>query len=371
MKKPARILPSLKVMSETGPTEVNMASIVEGLAELALRPTCQLMVHASLSKFGRVEGGAETVVAALRNVAGAGGAVIIPSFRDAIRSDYYALRECCDRCPQDFCPSQERGYTGIIGETVRQQADALRSCHPTHSWVGVGAAARQLLAGHRHSPTPCGRESPFFRLMEADGTILLLGVGINGFTNMHAVEDVRNVSYLSAIDPPNRHATYTTSGRRIQYRFPELLHEAIDRAGIMRSVKIGQAICLAMAARAIGSFLWVATEDDPWSVVLRPRGDVYDPEQDARVKTSRMLEAWRRNPDETAWQQLSKGSQNLVEPVLFEPSSTIQSECPAYRGVIRDYHRCAANDIPPWETFEDYPQDEPGVATCEHCNWKN
>jgi len=106
-------------------------------------------------------------------------------------------------------------------------------------------------------------------------------------------------------------------------------------------------------------------------VVLRPRGDVYDPEQDARVKTSRMLEAWRRNPDETAWQQLSKGSRNLVEPVLFEPSPTIQSECPAYRGVIRDYHRCAANDIPPWETFEDYPQDEPGVATCEHCNWKN
>ena len=351
--------------------EVTASTIVSGLVELGLQPTCHLMIHASLSKFGRVEGGPETVVQALRETAGEGGAVLMPSFRDSIRSNYYALRECRDPCPQEFCPSQERGYTGAIGETVRQQPDALRSCHPTHSWVGIGKATANLIRGHHHSPTPCGRDSPFLRLLEVDGTILLLGVPVSSITNFHVVEDVRNVPYLSATDPPHRHATYTTSGRRIQYRYPKLLHHVLETAGMIRVAKIGEAICLAISVRKFASLLWIATADDPWCLVLRPRGDIYDPETDARMKTERMLMAWRENPDETAWEQLLEISRQPVEPVLFEPSTEIETSCPAYRGVIRNYHRCAANDIPPWENFEDYSSDEPGVATCECCSWRS
>ena len=216
-------------------SDVTTAAIVQGLERLGLRPPCHLMVHASLSKFGQVADGATTVVAALRETAGADGAAIIPSFRDAIRSEHYALQQCRSNCPQTLCTSHERGYTGAIGEAVRQQPDAVRSCHPTHSWVGIGAGAAGLLDGHHVSRTPCGTESPYFRLMEQSGTILLLGVGVNSITNVHAVEDARNVPYLSAIDPPNRHATYTTSGRRIQYRFPEMLHTTLENAGILRA----------------------------------------------------------------------------------------------------------------------------------------
>ena len=159
--------------------ELTQAELVAGLARLGAKPTCRLMVHASLSRFGHVEGGAATVVAALRAAAGEGGAVIVPSFRDAIRADDYAMRECRAVCPRALCPSREPGHTGVVGETVRQQPDALRRFHPTHSWVGVGGDARFLLEGHCESPTPCGRESPFFRLMQRDGLVLLLGVGQN------------------------------------------------------------------------------------------------------------------------------------------------------------------------------------------------
>lgn len=357
-------------MNNSQPAEVTTSTIIDGLVQIGLQPTCHLMIHASLSKFGHVRGGPQTVVDAIREIAGEKGAVLIPSFRDAIRSDYYALQECKAQCPQDFCPSHERGYTGILGETVRQQPDALRSCHPTHSWVGIGAAAGQLLSGHRHSPTPCGKDSPFFRLLEVDGTILLLGVPVNSITNFHAVEDVRNVSYLSAIDPAHRHATYTTSGRRIQYRYPEMLHDIFLKAGMIRTVQIGAATCLAISVRQFASLLWIATTDDPWCLVLRPHGNVYDPEQDARLKTAQMLAAWETNPDGTAWKQLLEQSHQAIKPVIFEPSKEIQTTCPAYRGVIRDYHRCAANDLPPWESFEQFIADEPGVATCEHCNWR-
>ena len=350
---------------------ITESTIKQGLAQLDIRPTCHLMVHAALSQFGHVEDGAQTVVAALRESVGPKGAVIVPSFRDSIRSVHYALRDCQDQCPQKLCPSQQRGYTGAIGETVRQQPDAIRSCHPTHSWVGIGGGAQFLLEGHGRSTTPCGSESPFLRLLERDGVLLLIGVGVNALTNIHVVEDVRNVPYLSSIDPPHRHATYTTSGRRIQYRFPDLLHNALVESEAIQSAQIGQATCHRIGVRDLGSFLWLVTEDDPWCLVVRPTVNAYDPEADARQKTQSMVTAWRRNPDRKAWEQLLAASKQPVRPVLFQLAVKPSTDCPAYRGVVRGYHRCAANDLPPWERFEDYPTDEPGVATCEHCNWPN
>lgn len=343
--------------------------VLRGLERLGAIPTSNLMVHGSLSAFGHVVGGATTVVAALRAAAGADGAVTVPSFRDAIRSQNYALRACQAACPQPLCPSRERGFTGILGETVRDEPDASRSCHPTHSWVGVGGNARFLLEGHHRSLTPCGRDSPFFRLMQCDGLVLLLGVDVRSLTNIHAVEDARNVPYLSAIDPARRHATYTTSGRRIQYRYPHLLYQALDECGLIRTTCIGSAISHALHARDLGAFLWVVTEDDPWCLVLRPRAERYDPDADAAAKTNRMSQVWRDRPDRGAWQQLLDASGTQSNPIPFAPSEQPIASCPAYRGIIRSYHRCAANDIPPWENFADFPTDEPGVATCESCSW--
>ena len=348
---------------------VTQAAIVQGLAQLGIEPVCHVMVHASLSKFGHVEGGAQTVVDALREVTGQGGAAIVPSFCNAIREDYYPLRQCGPECPKGLCTSREPGHTGKIGETVREQPDSLRSCHPSFSWVGVGDDVEYLLEGHVHSPTPCGKDSPVFRLMERDGIVLLLGVGVNSVTNFHAIEDIRNVPYLSAVDQWHRHSPYTIGGRRIQYKFPQLLHKALDGAGIIRNTQIGKSTCLAMRARQVGSFLWLATEDDPWCMALRPGRDGYEPEQDAAVKTARMLAVWQQNPDTQAWRQFLEASKAPVEPVRFEPAASPATRCPAYRGVARGYHRCAANDIPPWESFADFPVDEPGVATCGRCNW--
>lgn len=348
---------------------LDKVAILTALERMGLHPACDIMVHASLSALGMVEGGAGTVVEALMEVSGVDGAVIIPSFRDAIRSEHYSLRQCQSCCPQELCSSREEGYTGVIGETVRERPGSLRSCHPTHSWAGVGTDARFLLEGHRNSLTPCGKDSPFFRLMERDGKILLLGVGVNSLTNIHAVEDARNAPYLSAVDPPRRHATYTTSGRRIQYVYPELLYCALREVGILVSIKVGAGMGHLISARTLGAFLWVITEDDLWCLVLRPRGNQYEPFEDAFAKVSRMVHVWKADPNHTAWKCLLEKSRVDLNPVLFQPAEKPVTQCPAYRGEHRGYHRCAANDIPPWEKFEDYPPFEPGVATCNQCNW--
>jgi aminoglycoside N3'-acetyltransferase len=340
------------------------------LQKLGIQPSCSVMLHASLSALGVVDGGSQTVVDALRAAVGDEGAVIVPSFRDAIRSEHYALQYCRNCRTQDLCPSREPGFTGIIGETFREQPDAVRSCHPTHSWVGIGQKAKTLLSGHRHSLTPCGNDSPFMRLMEADGLILLLGVGVNSLTNIHAVEDARNVPYLSAIDPPNRHATYTTSGKRLQYVYPNLLVSALKECGLVREGRTGACLSSVISARDFGAWLWTITEEDPWSLVLRPKTNTYEAFVDACEKIADMVRAWQGKGNADGWKHLLVAARKPREPILFEPCKIPQITCPAYAGELRSHPRCLANDLPPWEKFEDYP-GQPGVATCDQCNWPN
>jgi hypothetical protein len=82
-----------------------------------------------------------------------------------------------------------------------------------------------------------------------------------------------------------------------------------------------------------------------------------------------MVQAWNHQPDIDAWKRLLDESRRPTQPVLFAAATDPMTICPAYRGVIRAHHRCAANDLPPWERFEVYPADDPGVATCQQCNW--
>src|SRR5437667_9174137 len=89
-------------------------ALLAAFSQLGLTPTCAIMGHASLSALGVVDGGAATVVEALRQAAGPEGAVILPSFRDAIREETYGMRGCRAACPAELCPSREQGYTGII-----------------------------------------------------------------------------------------------------------------------------------------------------------------------------------------------------------------------------------------------------------------
>ena len=127
-------------------------------------------------------------------------------------------------------------------------------------------------------------------------------------------------------------------------------------------------MCHGIDARALGAFLWTATAADPWCLLLRPRGSTYEPFEDALRKTATMVRAWKAQDASGSWAALLEESRKAREPVVFAPAKEPATACPAYRGLARGYHRCAANDLPPWERFDDYP-GQAGVATCRQCNW--
>ena len=76
---------------------------------------------------------------------------------------------------------------GAIAEALRRLPEAVRSGHPQASVAAVGARAHEIVTG---SPLhfALGPHSPFARLADLDGRILLIDVGhnLNSFLHHHA-----------------------------------------------------------------------------------------------------------------------------------------------------------------------------------------
>lgn len=158
-------------------------SIAEDLSRLGLRSGDVVIVHSSLSKLGFVIGGPDAVIDALLDVLGPRGTLVMPSFPlDTFVAEYLARVRVFDAANT---PSR----MGAITEVFRHRPGAKRSVHPTHPVVALGPAAEELTKGHEQLPSTFGPGSPFHRLCELNGKILLLGVDFHSMTNLHVVED--------------------------------------------------------------------------------------------------------------------------------------------------------------------------------------
>jgi aminoglycoside N3'-acetyltransferase len=150
-----------------------------------------LEVHSSLRSFGHVEGGAETVIRALRTVVGGQGAVVMPAFR---------LSRKLPLTPEDTAlgitlkiqylgPDETSTDMGLIADTFRQMPDTV-----TGKGVFRVAAWGKDAALH-------AREG-FQRVIDHGGYALLLGVNIYRLSAMHYVEDAMPADLKARFAPP-------------------------------------------------------------------------------------------------------------------------------------------------------------------------
>lgn len=159
---------------------VTKQDIIEGLRTLGLERGDSVIVHSSLSSFGRVDGGPGTVVDAILAVLGDEGTLVVPTF---------------NYDPGIFDPQTTPSVVGVITETVRKRPDALRSKHPTHSVAAIGRLAQVLVEDHEKTH-PFGRGSPLFKLLQANGKVLLLGTDLTTCSMVHVAEEIVEVPYL-------------------------------------------------------------------------------------------------------------------------------------------------------------------------------
>jgi len=232
---------------------VTQRDIEAGLRRLGLRAGDVVLVHSSLSSFGRVEGGADAVIDALLAVLGPEGTLCMP----ALSWGHYTPTNP----PPPFDPRTTRCNVGRIPETFRRRPGVRRSLHPTHSVAAVGRRAAALLAGHEHSTTPCGPDSPWGRLCEMDGWVLMIGCGTGPMTLSHGPEEVLHTE--ARCTPPIRCRIRPEGG---EFTVPLRLHaahyersgpdrraiaDALEERGRLRRTQVGDSTLLMMKARDV------------------------------------------------------------------------------------------------------------------------
>jgi len=159
------------------------ADLAGGLRRAGIEAGNLLLVHSSFKSLGPVEGGPDTVIDALLEVLGPDGTLLMPSFQAG--SEFFLVDRGC-RFDVRHTPSG----CGIITELFRRRPGVLRSLSPTHCTAGCGRLAGEVLAGHERCRLSVGPGSPYHKLAETGGKILLLGVGHGANTTLHFVENV-------------------------------------------------------------------------------------------------------------------------------------------------------------------------------------
>lgn len=168
--------------------DITKDQLVVDLNAIGLEPGDSVLVHTSLRQVGRVEGGPEAFIQALQEAVGPTGTVLFPTLT--------GRREDSPQNPPAFdARSTVTTMVGLVPETARRMPNALRSTHPTHSVAAIGARAEWFSTGHEACLSPCGAGSPFHKLSESGGKILLVGCSHTSNTSLHMVEELANLPY--------------------------------------------------------------------------------------------------------------------------------------------------------------------------------
>ncbi|HET6453644.1 MAG TPA: AAC(3) family N-acetyltransferase [Armatimonadota bacterium] len=238
------------------------AEIVEGLRALGVKPGDILMVHSALSSLGWVEGGADTVIDALIEAVGPGGTIAMPTL-------YLPSISGLEVFDVNESPSQ----MGEISEIFRRRQGVVRSVHPTHPVAAYGFRAEDLIRDHALAPTACGQGTPFSKLADWGGKVLLLGVDQDRSTLLHTAEDYADSPYLTTKTARYRDPFDGEVKELILEKFPGPhrnfigLDPLFRAEGVMTIGKVGKAVCRLMYAAATIKVAVKALQDDPAAVL--------------------------------------------------------------------------------------------------------
>ena len=162
--------------------------ILDALRSCAPVQDRPLLVHSSLSSCGYITEGPGTVIAALQAWLADGIGLTLPTHTWS----YPNAAGVAPVYDYKVTPS----LVGTITNYYREQPGIVRSLHPSHSIACSGPGAQQFVAGHETCETPCGKGTPYMRLIEQDGSVLMFGATLDSYTLFHTAEDAAKVPYL-------------------------------------------------------------------------------------------------------------------------------------------------------------------------------
>lgn len=153
------------------------SDIEKGLTKSGVAYGMMLEVHCSLSSLGHVDGGADTLIRALKNTVGDDGAIVMPSFKlsPALPLDERDKNLGLTLKIRILQDDEEPSGMGIVSDTFRKLPDTV-----------TGNGLFRVSAWGKDSDVHC---QGFQHLIDSGGYALLIGVDIYRMSSMHYVED--------------------------------------------------------------------------------------------------------------------------------------------------------------------------------------
>jgi aminoglycoside 3-N-acetyltransferase len=250
---------------------VTIDQLKADLRALGLTSGSIVMMHAAMSKIGRVEAGPGAVLEAILEVLGPGGTLMVPTF-----SYSYDKRDVAEAFDKRATPSCNNG---ILADILWKRPDAQRSDHPAYSVAAVGARAEEVTRDHPIAQ-PVGEGSPLHRLVQADGHVLLLGVGQDKNTLVHTAEALSGVGYTVV---PFKESW----GRNVRVKTPQgeilvpqrefsgcslgfpVLEPVLSAKGFLKTGLVGQAACQFFRGRDLVSTVLEVLRKQPDFLLCR------------------------------------------------------------------------------------------------------
>jgi aminoglycoside 3-N-acetyltransferase len=221
------------MMNESPPSSrsslIGRDQLVADLRSLGLSHGQDLLIHSSLRRIGRIDGGAASLLAAIQTAAGPRATLVVPTqtaensfsspgFRAATAGLDAEERARFVAAMPGFDPASTPSTgMGAFAEYVRTRPSACRSSHPQSSFAAIGPKARACTCVH-DLDCHLGDRSPLGWLYTVGAALLLLGVRYSVCTAFHLAE------YRLPGKPPRRsyRCFLSEGGKRAERKFTDI-----------------------------------------------------------------------------------------------------------------------------------------------------
>ncbi|RKN74185.1 AAC(3) family N-acetyltransferase [Paenibacillus ginsengarvi] len=240
---------------------VTKSDMIAALKLMDIAAGDTVLVHSSLTSIGYVQGGAEAVIEALLEAVGPEGTIAMSTLTG---------------WAEPFDAAATPSAVGKISETFRRRPDACRSLHPVHSVAAVGKLAAWITEGHERCETGCGPGTPYYKIRDLGGKVMMLGVDMDRNTIMHSLEEEIDARYLHTIDIPAPTYAAEDGGKTVTlHKFPpghrdflKLTPELRKRNALIEG-RIGLAAVLVMNVRDVFDIGLELLRNDPLFFICR------------------------------------------------------------------------------------------------------
>jgi len=199
-------------------TEEEFKKLLTG--KLELKEGDVVFVHSAMGKLN-INFSSVKILEILLETVGNEGTLLFPCWQYVGRAEDY-LRN------PDFVFDVENSPTmlGLLSEVARRHPNAHRSCHPIASICAIGKYAEELLATHHLDIYPCGKKSPYYKMLKYNPKIIGIGEKVVSLSFIHCVEETLYDRF-----PAKTLSDETLCGRVILKNKEEIMVQTLYSAG--------------------------------------------------------------------------------------------------------------------------------------------